>query len=111
MTSHTYHHYNEGKYVTINVTSVNNLVDESLFMQKETIRITDNDQTRSLEPDGSHTPPSTASNPEQVANLLRSQANSASCPQGDGTEGASTVARQTDISQVSRLFTVYHNLM
>jgi len=39
MTSHTYHYYNESKYVNIHVASVNNIVDESLFMQKETIHL------------------------------------------------------------------------
>ena len=39
MTAHTYHHYNEGEYVNIHVASVNNIDDESLFMQKETIHL------------------------------------------------------------------------
>ena len=39
MKSHIYHHYNEGEYVNIHVASVNNIDDESLFMQKETIHL------------------------------------------------------------------------
>jgi len=39
MTSHTYHHYNEGEYVNINAASVSNIIDESLFIQKETISL------------------------------------------------------------------------
>jgi len=39
MTSHTYHHYNEGKYVNVNAASVNNIVDESMYIEKETIHL------------------------------------------------------------------------
>jgi len=39
MTSHTYPHYNEGKYVNVIAASVNNIVDESLRIEKETIHL------------------------------------------------------------------------